>query len=526
MRKGTIAAALAAVRLFAQASLLHAADPVLAIGGAVGWDALARRDGVVESAGVSRYPVQTLASARPADGAELDLVLGFDAAATADFRDALGRYAVSCGPEVAAVGASRARAGTGAALFVGSEAAGAGIAVTPGRQAAWAPGARLDDWSISFWLYPTNLANGEQILSWTASRRAPKGDSLFQRINCLVVRNKLEWNFADFFTSPDQAATLSVTLDSRAPIVPRVWSHHLVQFEAATGLLEYRVDDKTVAIAYATPTGAEGGEVYSPVLGIGGVLNLGARYNGLLDEFRLAAGTYRSIDLSRYPAAGGRLETRFLDLGAANTEIRRIELSGTVGQAVGGQPEIRLFARAGETPYGWPEPAPGWSAAVAGWPDDDPSWRPIAPGADLAGALRGRWLQLAVRLYPDGAGEAAPRLEEIRIVYAPDEAPPPPALVTATVGDGSVTLNWRPVAAADLAGYLIYYGEATGEYFGSAAAAGPSPIDVGNRTSFTVDGLRNGTLYFFAVAAYDRAQSRHVGAGSREVAARPARMAR
>jgi hypothetical protein len=82
---------------------------------------------------------------------------------------------------------------------------------------------------------------------------------------------------------------------------------------------------------------------------------------------------------------------------------------------------------------------------------------------------------------------------------------------------------------------LIFFGNAPGEYFGTYAILNSmivsSPIDVGNRTSVRIEGLTNGRLYFFAVAAY----SAHdvsgdgavwlpdVGDFSREVAARPLR---
>jgi hypothetical protein len=110
-------------------------------------------------------------------------------------------------------------------------------------------------------------------------------------------------------------------------------------------------------------------------------------------------------------------------------------------------------------------------------------------------------------------------VEEFRITYLPDEAPLPPAVVTAAAGDGAVTLSWKSSADFDTAGYLIYYGTSRGEYFGNCAILGESPIDAGKRTSLRIEGLENGVLYYFVVAAYDRPQ--HAGEFSREVTARP-----
>jgi hypothetical protein len=59
----------------------------------------------------------------------------------------------------------------------------------------------------------------------------------------------------------------------------------------------------------------------------------------------------------------------------------------------------------------------------------------------------------------------------------------------------SVTLAWNPSPDADVTGYRVYYGPASGSYTNSIA--------VGNVTSNTITGLVNGAPYYFAVTAYD-----------------------
>jgi hypothetical protein len=139
-------------------------------------------------------------------------------------------------------------------------------------------------------------------------------------------------------------------------------------------------------------------------------------------------------------------------------------------------------------------------------------------------AVKGRYVQLAVQFYPSGDGEASPYLDEIRIVYKPDEPPLPPILITALAKDGAVDLSWKSSPDIDTMGYFVYYGTASSTYFGEGAVLGSSPIDVGKRTNVHVDGLKNGALYYFAVAAYDSLNPPHIGAFSREVTARPLRM--
>jgi hypothetical protein len=61
----------------------------------------------------------------------------------------------------------------------------------------------------------------------------------------------------------------------------------------------------------------------------------------------------------------------------------------------------------------------------------------------------------------------------------------------------SVTLAWDPNPEADLAGYKVYYGTASGSY--------SSMVDVGNWTSLTISGLESGKTYYFAATAYGSA---------------------
>ncbi len=73
--------------------------------------------------------------------------------------------------------------------------------------------------------------------------------------------------------------------------------------------------------------------------------------------------------------------------------------------------------------------------------------------------------------------------------------------VTMRVGSSSstasVTLTWSPNNEADLLGYKVYYGTTSRNY--------STNIDVGNTTSYTVNGLPTGATYYFAIKAVDNA---------------------
>jgi chitinase len=60
---------------------------------------------------------------------------------------------------------------------------------------------------------------------------------------------------------------------------------------------------------------------------------------------------------------------------------------------------------------------------------------------------------------------------------------------------GPVTFAWNAVSAANLAGYVLYYGYAPRSYSLS--------VDVGNYTTAALSGLDQGKTYYFAATAYD-----------------------
>lgn len=79
--------------------------------------------------------------------------------------------------------------------------------------------------------------------------------------------------------------------------------------------------------------------------------------------------------------------------------------------------------------------------------------------------------------------------------------------IPAASGFQSLTLAWDANQEPDVAGYILYYGDACGHYTNS--------IDVGNVTTTIASNLVEGASYFFAVTAYNT--SRLESAPSNEV---------
>ena len=79
---------------------------------------------------------------------------------------------------------------------------------------------------------------------------------------------------------------------------------------------------------------------------------------------------------------------------------------------------------------------------------------------------------------------------------------PPVGLVVTESGDGTLTLAWPASPESDVTGYRVWYGPEGLPYTGTGANAGASPIDVGNVTTFVLDGVPPGGLAV-TVTAYD-----------------------
>jgi YHS domain-containing protein len=95
--------------------------------------------------------------------------------------------------------------------------------------------------------------------------------------------------------------------------------------------------------------------------------------------------------------------------------------------------------------------------------------------------------------------------------------PGPPTGLTATPGQGRVTLSWTVPGSdggAGISGYLIYQGTSPGGEGGTPVNG--SPVSA---TSYTVAGLTTGTTYYFMVAAVNDAKRQ--GNDSGEASATP-----
>jgi hypothetical protein len=523
MKKGIILVVLYTLFAILGNNVFANDEKVVLLGSEAGWELTTEYKGVGEYKNIRPFNVMALSSSRNNDDASVDLAISFDESSPTQFHDMAENYQLKTSESLSFVGGDTARLGTGAARFIGASSSINLIPVSP--EAMLSAGQNVKDFSVSFWIYPVNAENGEQIVSWLAARQTASGENIFQRIQCTIVKHKLQWDFIDFFYSPDDREPLTVSVTASSLIIPKTWSHHLIRFDSDTGRMEYLVDGELEGVVYANDLGREGGDVYLPKSGNGGQLVLGNRYTGLLDEFRMYKTYLGKADTVKYTNQGGSFRTKPINMGATNSRVKKIDVSGGISSYDSGSlkniyladriyqsvnhEDMQFFIRTADNPYHWDY--------------DDTGWISFVPDTELPDEIRGKWMQIMVKMYPGGEQESSPYIDEIKITYIEDTAPPPPAMIYAAARDGSVDLSWKKSSDADVGGYLVYYGTSRADYFGENAILGESPINVGMSTSVHLDGLQNGTLYFFAVAAYDKAEEPHIGEFSREVAARPLR---
>ena len=398
--------------------------------------------------------------------------------------------------------------GSGSGVFRGERE---GVVLTPAEGSLFAPDTSWGDFTIEFWMYPAYLGDGETILLWQGTDMSEEQLST-QELRCSIQGRKLIWDFTNFFQTPE-SGNLDIQLTGRTFLIPRIWHHHLIRFDSLTGLLEYTLDGVPDAITYTNRTGREGRVIGIPATGTVSSSNLivGSSFTGLLDELRISRYFVEEPFIKKYAQKTGVAQTRIFDLNYTNSELLKINaLYDTPGDTA-----VSFYYRVGND-----------ITRFQTGGDNELSWNQFNPGTPFTENNRGRYAQIMIELFPDGYGTISPSVSEVELLYEPDYPPSPPAFVVAKPGNGNITLTWKEVESHDVRGYLIYYGDRPGYYFGRDAQAGISPVDAGNVTSMTLDGLTNSTLYYFSIATYDSADPPHISAFSKEISSRPSSLLR
>lgn len=486
---------------------LFADEKVLTLGGKEGWPVFEYNDGVTFTKGRFGYNAVVLATNNRKANDNTDLLLDFE---NSSMKDISNNYQVVKNNLVKLEGGVM---GHGSAL---SRGRGNGISLKGNPGTIFGTEGNPGSFAIEFWLKPSVAENGEILFSWNSSRTV-NNYVIYQMIMAVFANSRIEWNFKNIFDGYTDNKG-EVILTSYSTIIPDKWSHHVLVFNEETGLLEYKIDGKTEDLKYLTDSGHERGTIFQPVLGLPNDITIAKSYTGCIDDFRILhslssdvkTGTdYNTESINSltgekyesYKVTGAKFITNPVTTvpGAAITKIETV-------QNVPSQTELRYYIRTGDNFFGWTE--------------TEPEWIPVVPGQELKN-ITGKFFQIACELYPDGDGRVSPSITEIKVKYFEPPLPLAPAKIKASAGDGAVDLTWSYSLDDTTAGYYVYYGTRPGEYLGLECTEGSSPIKVGNVNSIRLTGLKNGAIYYFAVAAYSKLDNKIIGNFSDEVFARP-----
>lgn len=481
---------------------LFCEEDVLEFGGKFAWNNLSSSKNLKVQAGKFGREALRLSSSPSTFTDKTDMYISFD---FDEPMEETGSYTL-ISHSTLKTDAKRAKFGEGSglcSLHSGKDA----VRLRPVDGSFFSGNSILKSFTIEFWLYPQITENGGTIFKWWSSLIRNRKTE-YQNIISGISNNKLEWSFLNIWHDV-KGNGMSVSLFGRSNIVPEQWSHHLITYDENTGCLEYRMNGHVEDIIYLTDTGRESSQILHAALGAPSDVLIATNYSGLIDELKVKR-RYTEPNMiwdnkalfEKFPLNGGRLESNIIDTGGVKSKAEKLIADFIKPK----QTDVEFFMRCSDNPFNWTE--------------ESPKWKTIIPNKKIDG-IKGRFFQIACNLYPDADGAKTPILNSFSLVYDKDTRPLPPTKVIARALDASVKLSWSPSVNFDTKGYLVYFGEKKGEYFGEG-----SPIDVGNVTSCEIKNLKNGKIYFFAIAAYDEENAEQVGITSKEVWARPLRSKR
>lgn len=428
------------------------------------WQAFPVRNNVQLQRGYRGQLDVRLAEQRYATSEATDLYLSFDEglpAATTNYRVIADNVVI----------AQEARAGRS-----GYFANNGGLLLSATASALLGSAGEWGDFSIEFYSYGTQWAEYEQLLYWRSKNSVTNNRTRLQEITLVVVEERLQWNFVNFFTLEDQVLE-RLTLHAADRLAPRRWYHHLLRYNRAQGLLEYLVDGQPQAVRYTTESGEERGALYTHLHGeeIGSTFKIAPRFSGLLDELRIVREWIDPPPLRTYSSKSGTIASDIIDLSRNRGALQRIEAQFQTPD----QSEVKIEYRFSTT-----------RSDLIG--SNGTAWVAAPLDQDIIPAPNGRFLQLRARLLPDGIGAQSPRLSSIEVVIerpAPLLAPRNPLVILP-----EQALAWEPPPDLRPLAYRVYYGPRPGYY--------PYRLEAGAQRRIQLPPLEPDSSYYFVIESY------------------------
>lgn len=433
---------------------------------------------------------------------DVDLLIRFDA----DGEAPEGNYRLIDGTVVTSADDKKAGAASGR-FYVDQSA----LSLQPLTKAVFASENEPGSFTIRFFIKPTVVENNEILIYW--SNTIQNGGRFdYQSVICGIEDRRLVWNFERLFKN----AAPQIEVKGKSKIKAGEWSFHSLSYNRDLNFLEYSMNGRAERIVYLSPEGSESGIDTPPVTGSRphSVLTVCRRFSGKMDELMILNQATDSPAVPQLLKDEGRILFRCIDTGYSNSLIENI----VTDFRTDGNSAVNGYFRISESRLD----SIRWNEAKIDGSDgyfNGNGWIPFRSD-DFPQNVRGRYLQVAVQLLPDTIEGISPQFKSADVVYEPNLPPLPPIALTATAGNGAVTLDWIPAVDIRTRGYRISYGTAPGRYTDFTDIENP-PFTPNRHQQFTVTGLRNDVLYYFSVQAFDGAPVRQYGEFSEEISARP-----
>ena len=413
--------------------------------------------------------------------------------------------------------------GDGACAF---QHIGSSIELTPREVAQFYPGKKLGSFTLSFYLYPTMLFDGETVISMLAP--SIRFDNQLTGFKLYFKDNRLKWSFLNIFnnrTGGFNENNREISIEEVDPSPIYEWHHHLLSYNADRGIMTLFVDGKISAIKWVTDNGKEDGTILDGRLdnSLTVPLIIGGNFVGYMDELLLSRGaknTDKEVKDGRY-RENGEIVSDVLQFKTGAVKIAKIKWDSVEKNGTA----VRVMYRISDN-YFLPDgnvqkkETKDFHKTDAGMRlRNEPEWKMAKNGHILED--KGRYFQWKAVLYGTN-GMYTPILKSLNLYYEEDLPPSKPILLSAIPGDSKVNLKWVSNKEDDIAGYRIYYGNYSHNYFGKGSNFGDSPITVGNTTSIELKNLINEKVYFFSITALDK--SGQESGFSKEMIARPSKI--
>lgn len=484
---------------------LCAQEQQIILGGKLPWRILEEKN-ITQTEGRRGYPSIVLQAYEPRGLSEKnkDLALTFQ---TPDKAIIQGNYELDI-PYPLFISNEFSRRQTGSLLFVEKKNP---LVLKVLENSLFYPGNTSDRFTIEFWLYPNKNSDSEVIISWKGIMES--GDSVkTQKIQTFFEGGTLKWVFENIFFGNNLKDTL-FEVKGVSPLKPKTWSHHLLRYDSTSGLLEYFVDGKPSAITKVYDEKEEMKTPYSFYIGSlsDKKIIFGEDFTGSLDDIFISKEweAFSVLNNNVYTKQNAFLITEALDLQTSQAQLLSVNTLQETPQSTYIEYQYRisdeLSFEADET-----------GKIVKNVKGE---WKPLVVNNPIEQLGRGRYLQIRATLLPEGTGQYTPSLSQIIIQYLPNAPTNAPTILEVKAGNGQISLEWTPSLSSQVRGYMLYFGTQPKFYYGDGKIG--SPIDLGNKTSYTLKGLKNGQIYYLSLVAYGEGDPPTLSNFSEEFNVRP-----